>query len=177
MQAYCYQYIDLWSVQPAVAYDIDRAQAAFDEFEKRASACDTTILAWAISDSGFRLVARGTIAPGSTCLSLDAGSFTIERVAFIASCGVPEAYACMPNPQSNLAVCAPRGAIGDMCYTDLNCRDGLFCDFGRQPQACAPRRPNGASCSSPLACESLRCDGQNGLCVPATLESAYCLPY
>jgi hypothetical protein len=173
---YC-QYIDVWSVQPVVAYDIDRAQAAFDEFEKRASACDTTILPWAISDSGFRLVARGTIAPGGTCYSLDAGAPTTDVFAFIASCGVPEAYSCLPDPASNRAVCAPRSAIDGACYTDLNCLDGLFCDSTRQPPVCAPRRQNGAPCSTPLACESMRCEPQALRCVPATLESAYCLPY
>jgi hypothetical protein len=174
MQPSCHQFFDVWTLEPEVAYDIDRAQVAFDEFEKRASVCDLTIVPWAISNAGFRAVARGTVEPGGTCVPLDAGPVTLQLIGRLAWCSMPESFACMAQP-TNIAICAPRGAAGDPCFTDANCLDDYFCDPGQR--ACAPRGPDGSPCSSLLFCQSMNCDPNKNLCVPATLESVYCLAY
>jgi hypothetical protein len=173
----CTSYLDPWSANPALAYDIDRAEAAFGEFEKRASACETGIVPWVISNAGFRGVARGTIEPGSSCFTFEAGApITTDAIALLGSCAGPESYSCMYDPPSRW-MCAPRSDIGGPCFTDINCMDGLYCVTLGSLSKCAPRMPNGATCSSPLACESMNCDYTVSRCVPATLESVYCLPY
>lgn len=171
----CQQYMDAWSANPMAGYDLDRAFAAFTEFEKRASVCDTSLMAWALGNDGFRGVARGTVPPGERCLSIDAGATRLEDVALLGSCADPESYACMFSDNPARWVCTPRGATGDRCFTDMNCLEGLYCDMARPQSRCAPRKPNGAPCNWLLECESMSCT--NGLCGPATLESVYCLAY
>jgi hypothetical protein len=172
----CAPYMDPWSAHPALAYDMDRAEAAFAEFEERASACDTGIVPWVLSNAGFRGVARGTIQPGSSCFSFDGGAVTTDSISMLGSCGVPEAYACMYESPNNW-VCAPRSDSGGPCFTDMNCLDGLYCEAMGSLSKCAPRKPNGESCLNLLMCESMNCDMATSRCLPATLETAYCLAY
>jgi hypothetical protein len=172
--------LDRWATLPELGYDVDRAEAAFSEFEKRASVCDTDILPWVISNAGFRGVARGTVQPGASCLSSDGGtnpdSDAATQAALLASCALPEVNACMIQSSTNW-VCAPRSDSGGPCITDMNCLDGLYCQGIYRYSTCAPRVPNGETCTFQSMCESLNCDVANSRCVPGTLESVYCLPY
>jgi hypothetical protein len=167
-------YLDAISADPAIGYDIDRAQAAFTEFEKRASVCDLTIVGWALSTYGFRGVGRGTIPPGGACMGVDGGG-PYDAIARVVACEKPEMYACLGAPGTPWT-CSPRGITGSSCVTDMNCVDGFFCDYTVTPRAqCAQKKPNGATCLSLLDCESWSC--QSGVCTPPTAETTYCLPY
>jgi hypothetical protein len=173
----CAPYMDGWTLNPVLGYDMDRAEAAFAEFEKRASSCDTSIMPWALSNAGFRTVARGTVEPGSSCFSYDGGgAIYLDAIAMFGSCTEPGAYACMYDTPTNWN-CAPRSDVGGKCFLDINCLDGLYCEAMGSLSTCLPRKPNGATCSNLLMCESMHCDTTVGLCVPATLESVYCLGY
>jgi hypothetical protein len=165
------RYLDLLSQSPMIAYDVDRAEAAFTEFEKRASRCDLDILQWMFSDAGFRNVTLGTIAPGGDCTPRTDGGFPIE---YLGSCAEPESYSCVnTTPTGDTWKCMPRGMIADPCYTDYNCRDGLSCQYDQQPvRMCGMRRPDGMPCVLFTQCESFFCDA--GACKPATLEKVYC---
>jgi hypothetical protein len=171
-------YFDDLAGDPLVGYDIDRAEAAFSEFEKRASACDPTIVSWSISDPGFRGVARGTLPPGANCAPAspnDAGSVG-KYIAFLGSCADPEKMGCFGSPEEQTWTCTPRSTLGGRCLTELNCVDGLHCEYGLPEGRCVERKANGIPCGSMLECQSLHCD-VSGRCAAPTVADIYCLPY
>jgi hypothetical protein len=164
---------------PVIGYDIDRAEVAFSEFERRASSCDLGIVRWAISDVGFRGVARGTVAPGEDCLPFSTPSEPLVMLGHLGSCAEPEKMSClglMPSNPPPKWTCAPRAPLGGPCITDLNCLDGMHCEFIAPVGKCVERKPDGAACGQLLECQSLRCD-MNGLCTAPTITDVYCLPY
>jgi hypothetical protein len=165
-------YLDLISQNPVLDYDIDRAEAAFSEYEKRASACDPEIVIWAFSDRGFRGVARGTVPPGGVC-SPPPGQVGFDNIAFMGSCSEPEFNACLGSPAVSEWTCAARAGAGGRCMTDLNGVDGFYCNGQSPTSVCAPRKPLGAPCSQLLECQSLRCDS-NGRCMSPTVATVYC---
>jgi len=161
---------------PVIGYDIDRAEAAFSEFEKRASACDPGIVRWAISDAGFRGVARGTIPPGADCMPTGpTSSDPVRNFAQLGSCAEPEKMTCLGLAPSKW-VCSPRSALGGPCISDLNCMDGLGCNFMSPMGSCVERSANGIPCGTLLECQSLHCD-VTGVCADPTIVDLFCLPY
>jgi hypothetical protein len=59
----------------------------------------------------------------------------------------------------------------------MNCLDGLYCEAVGSLSKCAQRKPNGEQCGDLLKCQSMNCDVATSRCIPATLETAYCLGY
>lgn len=172
-------YFDAIVGSPVIGYDIDRAEKAFAEFEKRASVCDPTIVRWAISNAGFRGVARGTLPAGAACMPiLPSDASPLDAIGYLGACADPETMSCFGSSvQSPTWTCIPRSAVGGPCFVDLNCSDGLYCELAQPIGHCLARKANGSPCSSPLECESLYCDYSRGVCARPTLADVYCLPH
>jgi hypothetical protein len=177
MLAACNQYgaFEHIASNPVIGYDIDRAEAALGEFERRASSCDTGIVRWAISDAGFRGVARGTLPPGADCQPMASMPYNLlVSVGYLGSCAEPEKMACFGEAPN--WTCAPRSDLGGPCMTELNCIDGLHCEWIGPGGRCVERKPNGAACGQMFECQSLHCDVR-GVCADPTVTDVYCLLY
>jgi hypothetical protein len=168
-------YLDAITANPITGYDIDAAEAAFAEFENRASQCDPSIATWASSLDGLRGITKGTLGSGADCT----GSLVnvAESAAHLAACTNAATTACLPTSTFDWT-CEPRSALNGPCFLDLNCQDGLYCDnLGSTPaltgRTCLQRKANGSGCVSGLECSSLTCE--NGSCTEATDQTAYCL--
>lgn len=166
-------YLDTVTLSPLTGYDINRAEAAFTEFERLASMCDPTVAQWGTTANGLRGITQGTLAPGANCTP---DNITDQRASapYLVACTMPETYACLPGlfPTDDWT-CAQRAGQGSRCLTDLNCVDGLYCPTGMIGAACTPRKPDGQPCASTNECASLLCEG--AVCVPANQQTAYCV--
>lgn len=167
-------YLDDITLNPISGYDINKAQAAFTEFEALASQCDPGVAAWAISWTGLRGIVAGTIPPGGNCTSTNLLNQALDA-AYLASCTNGDTTACLPNATFSQWSCAARAGAGSSCMTDVNCLDGVYCNKPNLTSlgTCAARKSNGASCGGANECSSLMCKG--GVCVVADKQAAYCL--
>jgi hypothetical protein len=170
-------FLDAVSLDSVSGYSIDAAEAAFAEFENRASTCDPSIASWAISPTGLRGITQGTLGPGDNCTPpLDFSTAT--AAAYLAGCTDGANQACLPGVGGTVWTCSPRAPSGSACFSDLNCLDGHYCDNFSNPPAltgstCIARKQEGAPCAHGQECLTLTCEG--GTCVPATAQTAYCL--
>lgn len=168
-------YLDDVTLNPVSGYDINKAQAAFTEFEALASQCDPSVAAWAISWTGLRGIVAGTIAPNGDCTSTNLLSAPVDA-AYLASCTNGDTTACLPNASFTTWTCTARAGTGTSCMTDVNCLDGLYCANKASLSSlgtCATRKSNGTTCAAGNECSSLMCKG--GVCVVADQQAAYCL--
>jgi hypothetical protein len=165
------------AADPIVGYDRAAMKAALDELEMRASTCDTTLAAWALTADGFASSFTGTRAAGADCLP-EGGAETTDIDAFtaaLASCSNPATTACLPGDDA--WTCTARGAADSPCFTDLNCQDGLYCDLtaatGPFDGKCTARKAAEATCSIANECESFVCT--SGACAADDdVQAAYC---
>lgn len=167
--------IDSIAADPAAGFDATRAQAAFNEFERLATACDTSIAAYAASPDGLRGIAQGTVATGGTCNPPPGSADPVKIGVALASCKGPAAQACVPAATGDWK-CTALADSGGACYTDVNCKVGLFCDNPNLDIAgatCKPRKAAAAPCTLPNECDSFSC--KNGTCAAKSVEAAYCL--
>lgn len=159
---------------PEAGYSIDRAEDAFDNFELLTSTCDTNVVAWGTSADGFRQMMQGTKANNSLCQPTGASD-----VGAAFSCLVASGLTCVPGGEEPstgtplLWSCKARSGVGGKCYTDFNCIDGLRCAEPETFSECTNRKALNETCTYPLECESLFCEGN--LCVAPSVEAAYCL--
>jgi hypothetical protein len=166
-------HLDAITSNPITNYNIDRAEAAFAEFERLASICDPAIAQWAARTDGLRGILLGTVASGQSCGPPD--SDPAIGGARLASCVDGATTACLPVSLFTWT-CRPRGPAGADCFSDFNCIDGVYCD---NPQLdptgakCVQRKPDGAPCGVGNECNSLLCKG--GMCIFPNAGAAYCL--
>lgn len=157
-----------------VAFNEEHASLAYGEIERRASQCDPSVAEFGQSVDGLRGMFKGTVPPGGSCITLNL-TRRDEVAKALASCLDPANNACLPESAIGWA-CRPRADVGGPCFTDVNCKDGLYCpnpDFEIGMTSCAARKPVDAACSLPNECETLFCKG--GKCVAETDQAAYCL--
>lgn len=155
-------------------FDPEHARLAYTEIERRASICDAGIAAFGESVDGLRGMFKGTVAPEGSCTTLNP-TFREEAGKALASCLDPAINACLPTSILRWT-CTPHADVGGDCFSDVNCHAGLFCDnpdFNIEGSTCMTRKANGDACGLPNECESLFC--KQGVCVEATVDSAYCL--
>lgn len=134
--------------QPAAGFDAAQAQMVFAHFEDLASQCDSSIAAFAESPQGLRSVFKGTVAPMKSCRPASVTDMAMAGGA-LAACTNGDSYACMPSLVT--WICNPRAAAGGQCFTDINCKQGLFCNNPKLDIAgstCMPRKQAGTSCIS-----------------------------
>lgn len=159
---------------PDAGYSIDSAEQAFNYFEMLTETCDTDVVAWGTSTEGFLRMMQGTKSQNSFCMPSGPSD-----VGTAFSCTVASGLTCVPGaeePTTGTPIawsCKPRSGSGGKCYSDLNCQDGLRCAEPETYSTCTSRKALNSSCSYPLECESLFCEGN--VCVEATVEAAYCL--
>jgi hypothetical protein len=170
-------YLDAVTANRVSGYDMNRAEAAFSQFETMARNCDPTVAFWGASATGLRGVAQGTIAPGQACNPsvIDLLAKKDVDAAYLASCIDPANMACLPQGTTNWT-CVSRGGPGAPCITDVNCVDGVFCDNPKlllTGASCKPRKADGSPCAAANECASLSCKG--GRCSVPGPQSAYCL--
>jgi hypothetical protein len=167
--------LDEIAADPIVAFDSGAASAAFAELEHRASVCDPSVAAWALSQEGFAHSFVGTRSKADDCEpngGLKAAGAALG--AALASCRPGDGLACLPG--DNGWSCAEPARPGGRCYTDLNCGGGLYCE---NPMAtvhgvCAERKAAGATCAAAGQCSSLMCKA--GRCAASDdVQAAYCL--
>jgi hypothetical protein len=167
--------LDALSAAPAVGFDADVASAAFSELERRAAMCDPQIAAWAASADGFGASFTGSLSKSADCKpdgGVDASS--ADLAAALASCQVSANLACLPTKAA--WTCMPRSSRSGVCFTDLNCADGLYCDNPGSlfDGVCSERLPSGEACTDASQCASLMCKA--GKCAPDDdVQAAYCL--
>jgi len=168
--------LDAAAMDAKTGFDATKAKAAMTQFETLASKCDTSISLFAISTDGFRGIVAGTVASGGAC---DADSTATNKTAAtavaLASCLDPATNACLPVKAPGSWTCAARSDAAGKCFTDANCKDGLFCDPGLSLDrgACTARKAAGADCMANNECTSFACASNK--CVTATSDTAYCL--
>jgi hypothetical protein len=169
-------HLDEVSLNPVANYSIDRAEAAFSQFEQMAARCDTSVAQWATTSQGLRGIVQGTVDRGGSCKP-PTGQTTNPPVAaaYLASCRDGDNTACRPINLTQWT-CEGRGQVGAPCFTDLNCVEGVYCD---NPElrpvgaTCKPRKPDQSGCAAANECMSLLCKG--GVCVPPSVGAVYCL--
>ena len=167
-------YLDAISQSAVSGFDATLAASAFEQFEQKAAACDTSIAQFGESNAGLRGMMRGTLKAGANC----APGITVDNAAAaaaLASCTDGETQACLPKDPL-VWLCSPKSAADAACFTDVNCQEGLYCpnpNLEIGTKKCTARKAPGASCMLPNECASLYCKG--GMCVEATVEAAYCL--
>jgi hypothetical protein len=155
-------------------FDAEHARLAYTEIERRASLCDTGIAAFGESVDGLRGMFKGSVGPGSSCMTLNP-TYREEAGKALASCLDPSNNACLPESLLRWT-CTPHAEVGGDCFTDVNCNAGLFCDnpdLSISGSTCMTRKAIGAGCGLPNECDSLFC--RQGQCVEATVDAAYCL--
>jgi hypothetical protein len=169
--------LDVVAMDPVTGFDMAKASAALEKFENLASKCDTTISAFGISLDGFRGIAAGTVAAGGTCNpSSTASNKVAASAAALVSCTDAANNSCLPAPTGMDWKCAPRADAAGKCFSDANCKDGMFCDNPNLDPAggpCTMRKAAGADCMASNECSSLAC--VDGKCVTQTKDTAYCL--
>lgn len=166
--------LDTVAMDPRTGFDAAAAESAFTNFEQQAKSCDPKIAETAISPSGLRGVAKGTLAEGADCTAENMSNAVIIAAA-LASCANPATTACLPSDTPPWT-CTARGPAGSPCFTDVNCQDGLFCDNPRGDLTgamCAARKAAGEACQLANECASLACSS-DGQCKPSGLEAAFC---
>jgi hypothetical protein len=168
-------YLDEIAAQPSTAFDPAAAKAAFTKLEQLAATCDTTVAAWGSSVDGLRGITRGTVAAGESCMPpVEHLTDKAYDAAALTSCLDPSTDACLPGALT--WTCEPKQDVNGPCFTDANCRDGLYCDNPQLTglsQPCLPRKGVGETCSAGNECQSLFC--KHGACVAAEQQAAYCL--
>jgi hypothetical protein len=158
--------LDTIGMSDKLVVDAANVAAAFEEFEQRASQCDTTLVEWAASRELSTGILGGTIAEGGDCTPEDAND-VVDLGAALFACANGTDVVC--NVGDPTWTCEPRGTAGSSCLLDWNCEDGQYCSAGR----CTPRLALGESCDGPNQCLSFFCAGD--VCVEPTVELAYCL--
>jgi hypothetical protein len=162
--------------QKAAGFDAAQAKVVFTEIERLASTCDLSINEYSAGKDGLRTIFKGTIAPGADCTPVNAADKAMAGGA-LASCTMNDDYACLPGVPPLPWKCSDRGASGDRCFSDVNCKDDLFCDNPdltvNITSKCMARKAEGASCKTVNECTTLLCKG--GKCVAKAQQNAYCL--
>ena len=170
--------LDAVAMDPTTGFDMTKSNAAFAKFDDLAKKCDTTIAAFGLSADGFRGIAAGTVDAGGTCNPAMNGSpMAAATAAALVSCKDPATNACLPAPKGTDWKCTARQDTGGKCFTDANCKDGLYCDnpgFTLSGGMCAARKSTGADCTLGNECTSLACS-KDGKCLDSTKDTAYCL--
>jgi len=155
-------------------YNEYKAAAAFAAFESLVDDCVLDVVDWAISVDGFLGVVEGTREQGDDCAPPDLAAATVADVgAALVSCRNGASVACLPTASG--WTCQPRGEVGGQCFTDANCKDGLYCvkDLFGYDGVCAERKPEDAPCTAKNECQSYVCN--QGVCAPVDRQAAYCL--
>jgi hypothetical protein len=171
--------LDAVAMDPKTGFDMTKSNAAFAKFDELAGKCDTTIASFGLSTDGFRGIVAGTVAPGATCNPDTSGGASMGSATAVAlvSCSDPANNACLPAPKGTDWKCTARADAGGACFTDVNCKDGLYCDnpmLTLSGAKCAARKSTGSDCMTGSECASLACS-MAGKCVDQTKDTAYCL--
>lgn len=169
--------IDAISSDPATGFDEVFAERVFGEYENMAAQCDTNVVSWGTSVDGLRGIIKGTRNANEPCPPAGDLGKTLDEVAAVAlaSCRDPANSACS-HPAVLLWTCLPRVDVNLGCITDLNCKEGLYCnnpDLLLIGGICAPRKTEGSPCTLPNECQTLICKG--GQCAPVNKQNVYCL--
>ncbi|MFI5307436.1 MAG: hypothetical protein ACHQ53_08800 [Polyangiales bacterium] len=159
--------------QAPAGFDATQAKAVFTQLETLTANCDPSVVAFSLAPNGFRSIFKGTVAPGGNCKPANVTDKAMAGGA-LASCTMSDGYACMPTLIN--WNCNAHAASGGKCFTDINCKDGLFCDnpnLDISGSTCMTRKVTGAGCVNQNECQSLFC--KKSVCVAADKEVAYCL--
>ncbi len=170
-------HLDEIAARSNAGFSTDAAKLAFDTFDTYASQCDTHVATWGISVAGLRGILLGTIAANGNCAP---PGFTVTDPvadgAALASCKDLTTHACLPGSLGLSWKCQPKSDVNGQCFTDVNCKDGLYCDnpqLSLSSHPCLTRKEVGAACVGPNECKSLYC--KHSVCVTADQQAAYCL--
>ena len=101
---------------------------------------------------GLRSMFAGTVDAGASCAPALA-SDKVQAGAALVACRDSEQQACLPS----LAEwrCVPVAAEAGACFTDANCKPGLYCNnpqLSISGSQCLARRKLGAACTFDSEC-------------------------
>lgn len=166
--------LDAVAGDPVAGFDAAKAEAAFTEFETLASKCDPTIASFGAQRTGLLGIVAGTVPTGGTCTP-SALSDLVKIGAALVSCD-DSAQACMPDSARAVWTCTALADANGACFTDLNCKEGLYCDAPPPTGGkCAARKAAGASCQLSNECASFSCTVATHTCAEPGVQTAYCL--
>ncbi len=175
--------LDGMAMNKITGFDAAFAQTAFTTYEQMASMCDPGVAEWGAAYTGLPGILKGTVAAGKSCLPTGSLQDRSVIASALASCTNLAQQACQPRVQTvgGLSLptswtCDPKSAAGGLCFTDVNCTDGLYCnnpDLKVGNFKCAARKAAGTPCVNPNECASLFC--KKGVCVEKGVQAAYCL--
>jgi hypothetical protein len=158
----------------AVGFNAAAAKTAFTELEERASNCDPSAAAWAVSEDGFPSSFAGTLGMGDDCEPTGGLQAPIDQLLIaLTSCRIGDGLVCLPGAMG--WVCAPHAAAGQRCFNDFNCNHGLYCDNpdGEYDGMCVAGMAAGSDCDTAAQCASYICS--DGMCAAAgDAQAAYC---
>jgi hypothetical protein len=166
--------LDQIAMSSVSGYNEYKAGIAFAEFESLVADCVPSVVDWAISRDGFAGVVEGTIDEGESCAPPDPLTATIVEIgAALVSCQDGANVACLPAAAG--WTCQPRVEVGGTCFTDTNCKDGLYCvnPTVGYDGVCAEKKAVNEACAVKNECQSFVCS--LGVCAPVNQQNAYCL--
>jgi hypothetical protein len=166
--------LDAVAMQAAAGFDTDQAKTVFTTLEDMASKCDVTIGSFSDSPDGLRKIFKGTKAANADCTPVDPLNKAMAGGA-LASCMMNADYACLPAVAPPWK-CAARADTGGNCFSDVNCKPGLYCDNPNlmisPANKCTARKAVGAACTGWNECMTLLC--KSGKCADDNQQNQYC---
>lgn len=143
------------------AYQPDRAARLLSRIGEAAASCDLGALELYRIRS-FAALTAGTIPVGEPC----------QDEAFF---GCNEPTHCVRQGAFTFACELEPAAEGELCFSDIECGDGLRCRRAALSDACQPLIEDEAPCSRSDECLSGRCGGGRiARCLPATRDRVFC---
>jgi hypothetical protein len=173
--------LDLVAMEDVAGFDAAKTTAVFDQFEAYAKDCDPAITVWGASVNGIRAMVQGTRDEGDNCAPRNNSNSAVLAGAGLVSCSDPETTACQPRgvPKGGVLdwTCDERSDVDGECFSDLNCKDGLYCENpeGRLLQTCKTIKELGDACTFAHECASYNCE--DGECAEIDVQVAYCLKF
>jgi hypothetical protein len=160
--------LDVIGMSDLLVVDDAEVEAAFAEFEQRASECDLEVKAWATSRELMTGILGGSLAEGADCTPEDENDVVDLGTAMFA-CADGADVVCLPGDGAAPWTCEQRSQVAGDCFVDWNCIDGLYCSVG----VCTERRADGEACTAANQCASLFCEDM--VCAAPTQQLVYCL--
>jgi hypothetical protein len=173
--------LDRVAMESVSGFDQARTKAVLEELESYAKSCDPAITGWGASVDGLRAFLQGTRDEGDNCAPRNNSTLAYLGAAGLVSCKEPETYACQPRGTIKGGkldwTCDERSDDGGECFSDLNCKEGLYCENpnGQPLQTCKPQKALGEACTLAHECTSYAC--KDGECVELDVQTAYCLMF
>lgn len=161
-----------WARDERTGYDGARASVLFRQAYDELRACRPELLSALSSRDGLRAMFAGTVELGGSCQPGSLARESIDAAAFFSCRGSENACLLAGLGDPLPFTCQPARAQDGLCFSSLDCGEGLFCQrLTEEVGLCRPRQGTGVACTASEQCESLICVA--GTCAALTRANAY----